>query len=190
VGKNCFFYNHARIKYSWTAALHSKQAEATGTSLLRSQTSNHFVFPLSLTESLMRSGGERQELSLAKMSLNFITILTCELFQEKIPLFYFYTYYTCNIISTTTTAKKKHVFSYLWRLIRLKIKWNLTYKTLYKPSKLKQLRVTGAGWVSEGSTVLFTWLSLASSARNSMGMQQADNSVQSSRQLFLTPGFI
>lgn len=44
VGTNCFFYDCARIKYSWTAAPHSKQAEATGTSLLSSRiTRNYFV---------------------------------------------------------------------------------------------------------------------------------------------------
>lgn len=40
------------------------------------------------------------------------------------------------------------------------------------------------------STTLPTWLSLAGSAGDGVGMQQTDHSVQSNRQLFLTPAFI
>lgn len=123
VERNCFFCNHARIKYSWTAVLRRKQEAATGTSLLRSQiTSNYFVFPLSLTESLTLSGGEMQELSLAKMSLNFRTIISAWTILRKSYCCFISTLkHTCNIFSTTaTTQREKNLMRKLSFFISMK----------------------------------------------------------------------
>lgn len=72
-----------------------------------------------------------------------------------------------------------------------KEKVNFCLQNIIQTLTTNQSIVIGGGdSVSRMYHIHHTWLSLAASAGNGVGMQQTDHSVQSSGQLFLTPGLI